>query len=38
MLVAGETPEAILHEYPFLEPDDMQACVLFAHCSWEVET
>ena len=29
MLAAGETPEAILHEYPFLEPDDIQACLLY---------
>ena len=31
MLAAGETPEAILHEYPFLEPADIQACLLFAY-------
>lgn len=29
MLAAGDTPETILHEYPFLEPEDIQACVLF---------
>ena len=33
MLAAGETPEAILQEYPFLERDDLQACLLFAHRS-----
>ena len=38
MLAAGDTPEMILHEYPFLEPEDIQACLLFAHRSWEVET
>lgn len=30
MLAAGETAETILQEYPFLEPDDIQACLLFA--------
>jgi uncharacterized protein (DUF433 family) len=33
MLAAGETPEKILHEYPFLEPEDIQACLLFAYRS-----
>jgi uncharacterized protein (DUF433 family) len=27
MLVAGETPESLLREYPFLEPADMRACL-----------
>lgn len=31
MLAAGDTPETILHEYPFLEPEDIQACLLFAY-------
>ncbi len=31
MLAAGDTPERILQEYPFLEPEDIQACLLFAH-------
>ena len=33
MLAAGESPEAILQEYPLLEPEDIQACLLFAHRS-----
>lgn len=33
MLAAGDTPETILKEYPFLERDDIQACLLFAHRS-----
>lgn len=33
MLAAGETPETILREYPFLEREDLQACLLFAHRS-----
>lgn len=33
MLAAGETPETILREYPFLEKEDLQACLLFAHRS-----
>jgi uncharacterized protein (DUF433 family) len=31
MLAAGDTPETILQEYPFLEPEDIQACLLFAY-------
>ena len=31
MLAAGDTAETILREYPFLEPEDIQACLLFAH-------
>lgn len=30
MLAAGDTPEKILDEYAFLEPEDIQACQLFA--------
>lgn len=33
MLAAGETAETILREYSFLEPADIQACLLFAHRS-----
>ncbi|TKB72828.1 MAG: DUF433 domain-containing protein [Nitrospira sp.] len=33
MLAAGETAETILKEYPFLEPEDIQACLLFAYRS-----
>jgi uncharacterized protein (DUF433 family) len=29
-LAAGQTPETILANFPFLEPDDIQACLLFA--------
>jgi uncharacterized protein (DUF433 family) len=31
MLAAGDMPEKILQEYPFLEPEDIQACLLFAY-------
>ena len=33
MLAAGDTAENILQEYPFLEPEDIQACLLFAYQS-----
>ena len=33
MLAAGETTEEILEEYSFLEAEDIQACLLFAHRS-----
>lgn len=33
MLAAGDTTETILKEYPFLEADDIQACLLYAHRS-----
>ncbi|HTT83293.1 MAG TPA: DUF433 domain-containing protein [Rhizomicrobium sp.] len=29
-LAAGQTPETILENFPFLEADDIQACLLFA--------
>jgi len=29
-LAAGQTPETILASFPFLEADDIQACLLFA--------
>ncbi len=31
MLAAGETAETILLEYEFLEPEDIQACIAYAH-------
>ena len=37
MLAAGDTVEMVLEEYSFLEPDDIQACLLFAHRSVEGE-
>ena len=33
MLAAGDDAGAILDEYPGLEPDDIQACLVFAHRS-----
>jgi uncharacterized protein (DUF433 family) len=33
MLAAGNTPEELLHEYPFLEPADIRACLAYAHRS-----
>jgi len=30
LLAAGETPEEILAEYPYLEPDDIGASLLYA--------
>jgi uncharacterized protein (DUF433 family) len=30
LLAAGETPEAILTEYPYLEPEDITAALLYA--------
>jgi len=33
MLAAGDTPEKLLAEYPFLEPSDIQACIAYAHRS-----
>ena len=32
-LAAGDTAETILSEYPFLEAEDIQACLVFAHRS-----
>jgi uncharacterized protein (DUF433 family) len=31
MLAAGDTPETILKGYDWLEPEDIQACLLYAH-------
>ena len=33
MLAAGDTAQSILNEYPSLEPEDIQACLVFAHRS-----
>jgi len=33
MLAAGDTPERLLQEYPFLEAADIQACLAYAHRS-----
>ena len=33
MLAAGDSAETILSEYPFLEQEDVQACLLYAHRS-----
>ena len=32
-LAAGATTEEILRDYPFLEAEDIRACLLFAHRS-----
>lgn len=32
-LAAGQTVEDILKDYPFLEPEDIRACLLYAHRS-----
>ena len=31
LLAQGETPEAILADYPDLEPEDIRACLAYAH-------
>ena len=31
LLVQGVTPEAIMEDYPGLEPDDIRACTAYAH-------
>ena len=31
MLAAGSTAEELLEGYPFLEKEDMQACLVYAH-------
>ena len=31
LLSQGVTPEAILDDYPGLEPDDIRACTAYAH-------
>lgn len=30
MLAAGDTPEVVLEFYPFLEKEDIQACLVYA--------
>jgi uncharacterized protein (DUF433 family) len=30
MLAAGDTPETILQGYPWLEKDDIKACLIYA--------
>ncbi len=30
MLAAGDRPETILEGYPWLEPEDVQACLVYA--------
>ena len=37
MLAAGDSVETILNEYPLLEPDDIQACLVYAHRTLEGE-
>jgi uncharacterized protein (DUF433 family) len=31
MLAAGDTPDTILAGYPWLEPEDIRACLVYAH-------
>jgi uncharacterized protein (DUF433 family) len=31
MLAAGDTPETILEGYPWLEMEDIRACLVYAH-------
>ena len=31
LLAQGVTPEAIVEDYPDLEPDDIRACIAYAH-------
>ncbi len=33
MLAAGDTKETILERYPWLEPEDIQACLLYLRAS-----
>lgn len=30
MLAAGDTPESLLHSYPWLEAEDVRACLVYA--------
>ena len=34
LLAQGVTPEAILEDYPELEPDDIRACTAYAHAGY----
>jgi uncharacterized protein (DUF433 family) len=38
MLAAGESPERLLEEYPFLERNDILACLAYARRSIAGET
>ena len=31
MLAAGDTPEMLLKGYPWLEPEDIRACLVYAY-------
>jgi uncharacterized protein (DUF433 family) len=31
MLAAGDMPQDVLDAYPYLEPDDIRACLLYAY-------
>lgn len=31
MLAAGDTPEQVIEAYPFLEAEDIRACMLYAY-------
>ena len=31
MLAAGDNPQDVLGAYPFLEPDDIRACIFYAY-------
>ncbi len=31
MMAAGDSPEDLLAGYPWLEPDDVRACLAYAH-------
>ena len=31
MLATGDTQETVLESYPWLEPDDIRACLIYAH-------
>jgi uncharacterized protein (DUF433 family) len=33
LLAHGETPRAILGDYPDLDPDDIRACIAYAHAA-----
>jgi uncharacterized protein (DUF433 family) len=33
MLAAGDSAQDLLAAYPFLEPDDIRACILYAYTS-----
>ena len=33
LLAQGQSPDAILADYPDLEPDDLRACLAYAHAA-----